>query len=254
MAWYIVDLFSLSSRKYLVGGSTYLGYFLKSGGLRGVGFFIQSFTWWCFWWTQRRRPMISPRRSSCGEMKILLSHTSASVHYSPRCRETSVWNLGHYRWDGRWLGCLLSVKRVGCFCKWFVSVSGCWSECHFHQRKESYCLQGRRCIRWNCGSWILSPVSIHIPIWCVIDFQFSEMLKSRSWEYSLDWCTIMGGMNNLPSARVKKINVHQNGDRSPIFTLHIFHLEITCKYRWSCSVFHKNQPFLKSIIIPSDLK
>ena len=48
------------------------------------------------------------------------------------------------------------------------------------------------------------------------------MLKWVSWDYFLAWCTIMGVMNHFPSAWVKTINVHQNVDRSPVCTFHIF--------------------------------
>ena len=53
------------------------------------------------------------------------------------------------------------------------------------------------------------------------NFQSNGMLWWRSWDYSLDWQTIMGGMKHCPSALVSTIKVHQNGARSPVCTFHI---------------------------------
>ena len=52
----------------------------------------------------------------------------------------------------------------------------------------------------------------------------------------------MGGIKHFPLARVKTSNVHQNGACYTVLTLHIFHLEITCKYICPCYTFHWNKP------------
>ena len=52
-------------------------------------------------------------------------------------------------------------------------------------------------------------------------FQSSGMLKWRSWEYSLSWCTIMGVMKYCPSARINTSNLHHNGAWYPVFAFHM---------------------------------
>ena len=37
-------------------------------------------------------------------------------------------------------------------------------------------------------------VSIHIPVWCVVDYPEHRMLKWISWDYSFDWFKMMGGI------------------------------------------------------------
>ena len=51
----------------------------------------------------------------------------------------------------------------------------------------------------------------------------------------------MGGMKHLPSDLVNTINMHHNGERSPVFTLHFFTLEITCKYTQPCDIYRWGQ-------------
>ena len=152
-------------------------FFVELRGLRGGIFFSESFTWWFFQLTSWRHPMFQPRRSSCGGVINFSSHTSSATHYLPRCRETSVYCLGHYRWDGRWWSYLVLEQRVGFFCASFVLVRHHQSYCHFHQRTVSGCWQGRRRICWRIGScilairlysynhmvcdWLSSPVGFH---------------------------------------------------------------------------------------------
>ena len=65
------------------------------------------------------------------------------------------------------------------------------------------------------------PVSINVARWCVMDFQSNGMLWWRSWDYSLAWWTMTGGMKHFLSAWVKTSKLHQNGARSPVCTFHI---------------------------------
>ena len=75
---------------------------VKLGGLRAGIYFLQICPWWCCHLTSWRNPMLQPRLSSCGEVKILSSHTLASTHSLTCFRENSVWYLVHYHWAGSW--------------------------------------------------------------------------------------------------------------------------------------------------------
>ena len=55
------------------------------------------------------------------------------------------------------------------------------------------------------------------------------MLWWRSWDYSLAWLTITGGMKHCPSSQVNTSKVHQNGAHSPVST---FHVLSPWKYVW----------------------
>ena len=121
-----------------------------------LNLFPKRCTWWCCQLTSWRLPRLQPRRSSCGEVKTMLSHTSASTHSLPCFRETSVWNLGHYHWAGHWWSRLILEQMVGCFCTSSELVCHCQSDFRVHQRTVSYCWWGRRRIRCRIGSWILA--------------------------------------------------------------------------------------------------
>ena len=51
-------------------------------------------------------------------------------------------------------------------------------------------------------------------VWWTINS--NVMLKWIYWEYSFDWCTIMGGIKHLPLDWLKTSNMNQNGDCSPV--------------------------------------
>ena len=61
-------------------------------------------------------------------------------------------------------------------------------------------------------------------VWWTV--QYNGMLLWRSWDYSLAWWTMTGGMKHFLSARVKTSKVHQNGARSPVCIFHIFPLKL----------------------------
>ena len=153
----------------------------------GSSFFSQSCPRWCFQIKPWRCPMFSPIQSSCGEVKTLSSHTSASTQPFPRCIETSVCNLGHYHWAGNWLSHLISVQRVGFFCTSFVLLRGCQSDCRVHQRK--YIIVDRRGPTYvgELGNVFKLPISIHIPIWCVMD-------SPVQWDFEVEILLVLLGL------------------------------------------------------------
>ena len=133
------------------------GYLLLSWEEWGrVVVLLQSYPLLYWHLTSWRHPMLQTRRISCAEEKTLSFHISASTYSLSQCRETSVWHLVHYHWDGRWWIRQVLEQRVGCFCTSFLLVRHCWSDYRAHQRRVYDCWQGRRCIVWRIGLWLLA--------------------------------------------------------------------------------------------------
>ena len=62
--------------------------------------------------------------SSCREINVFPSHTSAYRTPLNHCNEALFFYSYHYNWDGRYNSCLISGQRVRCFSHTYKSVNG----------------------------------------------------------------------------------------------------------------------------------
>ena len=223
-------------------------------GWGGVSLFSQSCPWWCFRLKYWSHTMLQPRQSSYSEVKQFPSHTSAPTHSSPHCRDTSVWNLGHYHWAGRLWSRLVLEQRVRCFFISFVLVRHFWSDLHVHQITVYDFWQGRCRIRWIIGSYILSTrIYPYNQMVCdgisITVGHYSVYIGSTPWLGTQLW-VVLSISHQLGYIQVtcnRMVLVLQ-------FSLSIFvHLEITCKYGLPWSVFCWDQTQIRISSIPDCL-